>query len=130
MNQASSSSRTWPSRWPSRRSSKPALLSLPRLAAAADQAQQQRHRADREVVAFDHRRQAQPALAAQEFRPVRLGIVVVMHQRARRLGGDALDHAVIDHAVPDRAGWNSIFSTSSCASQIRSQDHRPCSRNQ
>jgi len=76
----------------------------PQLAAigtAADQAQQQRHRTDGEVVTLDYRRQAQPALAAQELRPVRLGRVVVVHQRTRRLGGDALDHAVIDHPVPD-----------------------------
>jgi len=51
---------------------------LAAVGAAADQAQQQRHRADGEVVALDHRRQAQPALTAQEFRPVRLGVVVVV----------------------------------------------------
>jgi hypothetical protein len=53
---------------------------LAAVAAAADQAQQQRHGANGEVVPLDHRRQAQPALATQEPRPVRLGIVVVMRQ--------------------------------------------------
>jgi hypothetical protein len=75
---------------------------LAAVGAAADQAQQSRHRADGKGVALDHRRQAQPALAAQELRPVRLGVVGVMHQRARRLGGHPLDHTVIDHGIPDR----------------------------
>jgi hypothetical protein len=75
---------------------------LAAVGAAADQAQQQRHRADGEGVALDHCRQAQPALATQELRPVRLGIVVMVRQRARRLGRHPLDHAVIDHGIPDR----------------------------
>src|ERR671932_224570 len=111
MNQASSRTRTRPSRGPSRRSRKRALLSLPRGAprrtrrsisgAAPDQAQHQRRRPDPPPV-LDDRGPAQPALAPQEPRPVRLGGVVVVHERAGSPGGDPLEHGVVDDAVPDR----------------------------
>jgi hypothetical protein len=68
--------------------------------AAPHQPQHQRHRADLPA-ALDHRGQAQPALAAHEARPVRLGGVVVVDQRAGRPRRAPLDHRVINHDVPD-----------------------------
>ena len=74
---------------------------LAAIGAAPDQAQHQRHRPDPPPV-LDHRGQAQPTLAAQEPRPVRLGGVVVVHERAGGPARDPLDHGVVDDHVPDR----------------------------
>src|SRR5215218_75293 len=76
---------------------------LAAIGAAPDQAQHQRHRPDPPPV-LDDRGQAQPALAAQEPRPVRLGGVVAVQERPGGPGRDALDHGVVDDDVPDRRG--------------------------
>jgi hypothetical protein len=80
-------------------------LELAAMGATADQAQHQRHRSDRPLM-VDDRGQAQPALATQEPRPVRLGRLLgrllVMDQRPRRPGGNPLDQRVIEDHVPDR----------------------------
>src|SRR3954464_15545845 len=76
-------------------------LELAAMGATADQAQHQRHRSDLPIM-FDDRGQAQPALATQEPRPVRLSRMIVMDQRPRRPGGNPLDQRVIEDHVPDR----------------------------
>src|SRR4051812_309593 len=82
-------------------------LELATIGATADQAQYQRHRADLPLM-FDDRGQAQPALATQEPRPVRLSRMIVMDQRPRRPGGNRLDQRVIEDHVPDRRGEQAL----------------------
>ena len=128
MNQASSSRRTWPSRLPSRRSRKRALLSLPRLVP---------RRTSRSISGTAPTFQPRSTTAARHSQPWprtkrgRFGLAVwlwwISEPGAR---AEIRSTTVSSMTTCQTAGANSAVRTPGSACQTGSQDQRPYSRNQ